>query len=29
MLTASQLAKKFDISSTSILYYEREKLLMP
>lgn len=29
MLTVSQLAKKFGISRTTILYYEREGLLLP
>ncbi|MEH6445508.1 MAG: MerR family transcriptional regulator [Oceanospirillaceae bacterium] len=29
MLTISQLAKKIGISRTSILYYERERLLLP
>ncbi|GGK54646.1 MerR family transcriptional regulator [Amphritea balenae] len=29
MLTVSQLAKQFGISRTSILYYEREGLLLP
>ncbi|WP_066018352.1 MerR family transcriptional regulator [Endozoicomonas atrinae] len=29
MLTVTQLARKYDISRTTILYYEREGLLMP
>lgn len=29
MLTISKLAKKFNISRASILYYEREELLLP
>lgn len=29
MLTISQLAKKFSISRTTVLYYEREGLLLP
>lgn len=29
MLTVTKLAKKFDISRTTVLYYEREGLLVP
>ena len=29
MLTVTQLAKQFGISRTTILYYERENLLLP